>query len=164
MTTASVTTGFQLLSTETEKLRSIARRGGMEPYEVMKGGHITLKFRGSPEKIPVDMLGQVFGFQLVAICQTSMVQTAMLKLTEEVERLDWGSPPHITLSHKKDAKSGRSKRVAKDFFEFGERPGDLIFDEDAVVIWARLGFLHDRHGWTFHLLPDAEMVPTPQHV
>ena len=160
MTTASVYTGFRLADSGTKLLLAAARRGGMEPFEVRKGTHITLKFRGNPESLPVEMLGTEFCFRILGIREESGIQTVMVEPIEEsVKALKWASPPHITLAHREGVKSSTSKKLARDWQEFGPRDGDLTFGED-FTLYARLGFFHDRKKWTFHLLPEAEMVPT----
>jgi len=161
MTTASVYTGIFLGNDSKRRLLSTAKRHLGKLHPNTKGDHITLSFRGNPDKIPADLMGQWAQFSVIGIRDEGGAQCAIVEAVDPKHRelLEWASAPHVTIAHTDATRPVYSKTVAKAFLDDGPGDGDLTFDPEAFMLWGQIGFLHDLRGPCFCHLEDEYMLP-----
>jgi hypothetical protein len=156
MTTASVFTGVKLSNESRSQLLDLARQVFGDLLHYVKGDHLTLRFRGSPDKIPTNIMGTMVEFRLVGLLQEGGLQVAQVEPLGDATELEYASTPHVTISVDAGVKPSLSKSVLKD------HTGAFLGTESNLILRGQVGFIHDRHGWVFSHLSEKEMEPTPR--
>jgi hypothetical protein len=153
MTTASVFTGVKLGNESILELQDLARQTFGKLLPRTRGQHITIRFRGSPDKIPTDIMGRMVEFRVVGFLWTEGVQVAQVEPLGDAKELEYAHIPHVTLSLDDGVKPSTAKSVLKT------HRANVQKTKTKLILKGQVGFIHDRHGWVFSHLPEEEMVP-----
>ena len=154
MTTASVFTGIKLSNESRSQLLDLVRAHHGHLLPNIKGKHLTIKFRGSVDKIPMDVMGEWVELRGTSLYETTGVQVIEVQPLGLAEQLSYASIPHVTVALAEGVKGAHAKKVLR------EEEG-LILPEP-IILRGQVGFIHDRHGWVFSHLSEEEMVATPR--
>jgi hypothetical protein len=156
MTTASIFTGVMLTNESRKALLWYGKEalGGL--LQQHKADHMTIKFRGSPNKIPPKLMGRMVELRVLSLIEAEGIQAAEVMPLGPAADLECANEyPHVTISVDKGVAPKHSNKVLKDCRD------SLQKCKATLVLKGQVGFVHDRYGWVFSHLPDEEMVPTP---